>query len=142
MQLHVCTMQHVQDQCNELYPTQFHGPPRASECKLWEDQHQSCSISACCQNTKIRHVTSKLLTNDDGDSRLLANDLLTTLDLKIQCHHVSTNVLINIYTKYRHTNAHGKVLGSAGWTASNVKYHQRQAASLKTQLNSESDTLS
>ena len=87
-------------------------------------------------------MTSKLLTNDDGDSRLLANDLLTTLDLKIQCHHVSTNVLINIYTKYRHTNAHGKVLGSAGWTARNVKYHQRQAASLKTQLNSESDTLS
>lgn len=88
----------------------------------------------------------KLLTNDDGDGRLLANDLLTTLDLKIQCHSVSTNVHVNKCTKHTHTSMHTvfliKVLGSAGWTASNVEYHQRQAASLKTQLNSESDTLS
>ncbi len=58
-----------------------------------------------------------MLTNDDGDSRLLANDLLTTLDLKIQCHHVSTNVLVNKYTRYKHikhTVLLIKVLGSAG----------------------------
>lgn len=70
--------------------------------------YEKLQLNAASISNQIykKNKRSLMLTDDDGDGRLLANDLLTALDLRIQCHHVNTNVLVNRSTKYKQFKAY------------------------------------